>query len=86
MKKQSSGGRKLQSSTPGGQSEQKYDCHVCGKNFSTEKLHDHYISKVIWDKTRIPTLIYSDMFHLTTTDKKKPHQALKSDLPVHESI
>ena len=86
VKRQSSGGRKWQSSTPGGQSVQKYDFHFCWKSFSTEKLHDHYISKVIWDKNKIPILIYFDIFHLAATHKKKPNQALKSDLPMHKSI
>ena len=60
----------LKSSTPAGQSRYKYDCHVCGKSFRTDKLCDHYISKVIWNKNEIPVPVYSDTFRLATTDKK----------------
>lgn len=61
---------RLKSSTPRGQSRQIYDCHICGKSFRTNKLRDHYISKAIWDKNKIPAPVYFDRFCLAGTNKK----------------
>lgn len=70
------GAGRRKSTVSGGISRKKFDCPICGKSYRTDKLRDHYFSKVIWDKNGNPVPTYSDSYRLSTKEKQQHNRIL----------
>ena len=64
------GGGRKKSNVTGGPSRGNYDCPICKKSFRSDKLREHYLNQVIWDKDGYPVPTYSDQYRGATPAKK----------------